>query len=469
MTTLELSSKVVSLSHHDKRTPFFFRIIIIPIVLILTCSFSFSFAHADVLKADIVDGVSVEERNLSVSQCPSIAAKYAALISDDGTIFFERKAHQESKIASITKVMTAMVALDHGSDDMEFVVSEHAALIGESSAGLQVGDAMDFSSALKALLVPSGNDAAIMLAETIGGNLAQGGEDPIRVFIDEMNKKARELHLENTIYDNPHGLDDGEYEGDLHSTALDQAKVARAAMKYPELKDIVSHGSTTIQVKRDGKMTPVQLSTTDLLLDMYEFATGVKTGFTDSAGPSFLASALKDCKGLYACILGSTDEYERFADAKKLFEWGYKHLVSVPLANSGTHTQSKDGVVPVIAEFPHLDFDGRTIKATMAHHDESVTVFDLSGNVSQDISFKDIHGEIREGDILGKITFYQNNKKIKEMDLISCEDVGAPNFFESIGIWWKKFTNNISDEQLREQAKIYNVMPIIANHVTSSS
>ncbi len=437
--------------------------------IFLSCTIFSSLAFADVLKADIVDGVTVEERNLSVSQCPSIAAKYAALISDDGSVYFERKAHQPSKIASITKVMTAMVALDHGNDDMEFVVSPLAATIGESSAGLKEGDVMDFSSVLKALLVPSGNDAAVVLAETIGEHLAQAGEDPIRMFVEEMNKKARELHLENTTYDNPHGLDEDEYAGDFHSTALDQTKVAREAMKYPEIKDIVSHGSTTIQVKRGGNMTPVQLSTTDLLLELYEHATGVKTGFTDSAGPSFLASALKEGKGLYACILGSTDEYERFEDARKLFEWGYKHIISVQLANSGSFTQSKDGVVPVIAEFPHLDWDGRFIKATLSNPNESVTVFDLSGNVSQDISFKDLHGEIREGDKIGKITFYQSNSKIKEMDLISCEDVEAPNFFQSIGIWWNKFTNNISDEQLREQAKIYNVMPIIANHASSSS
>ena len=133
-------------------------------VLCIALAFAFSVpqsALAEVRKADIVGDSTVESLGLTVSECPSIDCDYAILVDSEGTVYFERNADMPTQIASITKVMTAIVASENINKDTIITVSEKAASIGESSAGLQAGDQMDFQTALKALLVPSGNDAAV--------------------------------------------------------------------------------------------------------------------------------------------------------------------------------------------------------------------------------------------------------------------------------------------------------------------
>ena len=434
-------------------------------------------ALAEVRKADVITGMTVEERGLSVSECPSVAAEYAALVSADGEVYFSRDGGESSQIASITKVMTAIVALDRAPGGLEIAVSQAAAEIGESSANLQEGDVMDLGTALKALLVPSGNDAAVAIAEAVGATLTESastsGDAAVRAFVDAMNEKASELGLENTVYENPHGLDDGEYAGDLHSTALDQAKVAKCAMGYPEIREIVGGGSTDIEVRREGKKEKVELESTDLLLDMYDYAIGVKTGVTDLAGPSFMGAANKDGREMYAVVLGSTDEYTRFEDAEALFEWGYEHIIDLPLANTSHSTSMrKDGIsseVPVIAEVSHYEWIDRTVKATLADPEASVNIFDLEGNVSQSVQLDELHGTVDVGDKVGSVTFYQRNKAIASQDLVACERVEAPNPIDTVAVWWQRFTQGLDDAAGRAPSQVYNIMPVINDNTSSAA
>lgn len=126
-------------------------------------------AWADVRSSDVITGATVEMRGLPEDECPSIDAEYACLMAEDGTVLFERKADEQVPIASITKVMTALVALENAPLDTRVEVSRYAASVGESTAGLQAGDVMTLDQALSALLVPSGNDAAVAIAESVGG------------------------------------------------------------------------------------------------------------------------------------------------------------------------------------------------------------------------------------------------------------------------------------------------------------
>ena len=178
-------------------------------------------AYAEVRRSDVVLGQTVEERGLTVAQCPSIDALYACVMDENGTIYFERDARSATQIASITKVMTALVALDAVDEGIvslndTFTVSAAAAEVGESSAGLQEGDKLDLNTALYALMVPSGNDAAIAIAEYVGQRMldsGSSGSDGYQVFIDAMNEKCAELGCVDTVYRNAHGLDSGEFEG----------------------------------------------------------------------------------------------------------------------------------------------------------------------------------------------------------------------------------------------------------------
>ena len=427
-------------------------------------------AMAEVRKADIVAGISVDDRGLTVSECPSIDASYAALIAKDGTVYFEREANQPSRIASITKVMTAIVAIDNAPEGTYVGVSQAAAEVGESSAGLQEGDVLDFESALKALLVPSGNDAAVAIAETVGAAMIANdpslGNDPMSAFVHAMNEKAAQLGCTDTLYENPHGLDDGVYDGQLHSTAADQAKVAKCAMEYQLIRDIVGGGTTKITVTRDGGPAEVELETTDELLEMYKYTIGIKTGVTDSAGPSFMGAASKDGRELYSVVLGSTDEYQRFADTKELFQWAYDHCIELGLANSDqwatmrVNGQSKE--VPIIGAASHADWIDRTVPATLADPEAKIEVFDFEGNVSQSVSFDELHGTIQAGDKVGTIVFKQRNQVVAEQDLVAAETVEAPNVIDVVSIWWQRLIGGpaVADSE------VYNVMPIISNHRT---
>ena len=434
-------------------------------------------AHAEVLKADIVCNETVGDRGLSVAECPSIDAEYAVLMDSDGNVLFSRSGDGQSQIASLTKVMTAIVAIDNAPADLHVGVSEAAALVGESSAGLQEGDVMDFNTALKALLVPSGNDAAVAIAEAVGSSMIASnpslGDDPVAVFVDAMNDKALEIGCTDTLYENPHGLDDEEYAGDLHSTAHDQALVARCAMSYPEIREIVSGGSTTIQVTREGSKESIDLETTDLLLDMYDKAIGIKTGVTLLAGPSFMGAANDEGREFYSIVLGSSDEYQRFVDTQTIFEWGYEHVTDLKLANSEKYASMGRGAeareVPVIAEVAHLDWPDKTVSATLKDPDASITIFDLEGNVSQFVELNELHGNIRSGDKVGTITFKQHNEVVAQQDLVACQDLPAPNPIEAIVIWWQGFTGGSNAVDAADRSEVYNVMPILDDNVLSAT
>ncbi len=435
-------------------------------------------SYADVRKADVVYGQTVDSRGLSVAQCPSIDAEYAIVMDSEGTVYFERNASSEAQIASITKVMTAVVALDAVRDglvslDTSVTVSAAAAAVGESSAGLQTGDVMSLETALKALLVPSGNDAAVAIAETVGAVLSgdsNNADAAEAAFVDKMNATAADLGCTDTVYENPHGLDFGEYEGNLHSTAADVAKVVQYAMTNDEFRSIVSGGSTSILVDRaDGTKATIDLESTDEFLDIYQYAIGVKTGFTELAGESFAGASNNGERELYAIVLDSSSESQRFTDAETLCTWVYQHVVSYQLVNS-SQTAVMDGAeVPVVAEVAHADWIDKTVEATVSDPAAAATIFDLNGNVSQSLEFDEVKGDVKAGDKVGTISFKQRNATIATLDLIACEDVAAPTFFEGIGIWWDRLFRGLSGQQQVAQSITVNETPLVNDKTATAS
>lgn len=427
-------------------------------------------ANADVRKADIVMGESVESRGLSVAQCPDISADYAFVMDGDGTVYFERDADAEAKIASVTKIMTAVVALDSVPSDTTITVSANAATIGESSAELQEGDAMPLSEALKALMVPSGNDAAQAIAESVGAVMLQnsGGDASdvdacSQAFVDAMNAKAAELGMSNTVYRNPHGLDDGEFSGDQHSSAHDIATLCAYAMQKQAVRDVVGCDTATCAVQRDGEQVELQLSSTDELLGAYDGACGVKTGFTDQAGACFAGACNRNGQDLYAIVLHASDEAQRFVDTTTLWDWVYENTIEYPLANSTQTTvdENSGATVPLIAEVSDGAWTDKTVKATFADPEASVTVFALSGNVSQSVEYRELDKDVKCGDVVGTVTFKQHNETVATMDLVAAESVPAPNVFQGVSIWWNRLLGSFSGAPRSAESVFYNDTPII--------
>lgn len=426
-------------------------------------------AHADVRRADVVLGQSVESRGLSVAQCPNIEAQHAIVMDSDGMVYFERDATAPVQIASITKVMTAIVAMETMSYDDTVVVSESAASIGESSAELQAGDSMTLKTAMKAMLLASGNEAAESIAEAGGrvllNNPSASSAEASAAFVERMNTLAAEIGMKDSVFENPHGLDFDQYTGNLHSTAYDVATMCAYAMRDEVFARIVALPSDVITVTRNGAPVEIALTSTDILIGSYEGACGIKTGFTALAGACFAGACNRDGTYYYAICLNSPDETQRFRDTQALFDWVYEHEIKYSLANCPeTTTMSKDGVstdVPLVASVAHQGWIDRTVKATLSDPDAFVEVNDLNGNVSQEVSFANLDGDVRVGDTVGTVTFKQRNQVIATCDLVATEEVLAPNLFEGIGVWWDRLFRGFRGEDRVAQSAFYNTTPLL--------
>lgn len=402
-------------------------------------------------------------------------------MDEDGTVYFERDATSPTQIASVTKIMTALVAIDAVADglvsyDDHLIVSSAAAEVGESSAGLREGDMLTLRSALYALLVPSGNDAAVTIAEYVGGKMlgsSQDGEASQQAFVDAMNAKASELGCTDTVYRNPHGLDDGEHAGDQHSCAADQALVVKCAMQDETFRQIVAGGDAIIDVDRAGDNVQITLESTDEFLESYEYACGVKTGFTDLAGPSFAGAANNGERDLYAIVIHSSSEGQRFVDAQTLCEWVYANIVSYQLVNSDQTSECTapdlPSEVPLVAQVAHSDWVDVTIPATLSDPEAAAEVFKLNGNVSQSVQFDEVHGNVAAGSKVGTITFKQRNQVVAQYDLVACVDVAAPDILQSIGIWFDRLFRGMSGQPQVADSTVLNTTPLLNDKTASAS
>lgn len=425
-------------------------------------------SFASVQKQDEIMGQTLESRGLKASLCPSIDASSAYLIDSDGEVYFARNAEEERQIASITKIMTAIVALESASLDSEVTVSSFAARVGESSAGLIAGDKLTLGEALKALMVPSGNDAAIAIAESVGKSVVKTrseANDPITkgdgsqitgtddqaamdAFVFLMNQKAAELGCTNTVYTNPHGLDYDEFAGDLHSCAKEVSIIAAYAMQNDFFREIVDIPSADISVDRSGTNITINLKSTDELLGVYEGACGIKTGMTKLAGPCFAGACERDGQTLYAIILNSTSEEQRFIDCTTLYNWVFDNTIDYMLAHSSETTQmhidGEEREVPVVAEVALSSWIDKTVPATFEDPQQTVKVFRLKGNISQEFVFDDVSGGVSAGQVIGHVNFYQDNALIATENMVSTQSIDAPDFFESIGIFFQKIFNSLA-------------------------
>ena len=239
---------------------------------------------------------------------PTIEAKAAVLVdADTGVVLFEKEMHQPRPIASTTKVMTALLALETEDLDAQVTVSPTVLQLEGSNVGLQPGEVVGLDDLLASLLLSSGNDAAVAIAEHISGSVA--------AFADLMNSRARELGATDTHFVNPHGLHDPNH----YSSAYDLALITREALKHARFRELV--GSKVVEVHLpsapEGK---VQLINHNKLLWRVGYANGVKTGFVSQSGHCLIASGAKNGWELIAVVLDSPDMY---AEAKALLDYGF--------------------------------------------------------------------------------------------------------------------------------------------------
>jgi serine-type D-Ala-D-Ala carboxypeptidase (penicillin-binding protein 5/6) len=268
-------------------------------------------------------------------RAPSVRAPSALLADlDSGQVLWDKDAEDRRPVASLTKIMTALLTLQRADPSDVVTVAPDAtapgATPGVSELGLLQGERISVRDLMYALLLQSANDAAVALADHVSGSVG--------AFVHDMNREARRMHLLRTRYASPSGLDDTGY-----SSARDLATMTRAAFERPLFAKIVSAKFHTIPAPSGP---PRQIQNRDVLLWLYPGTLGGKTGYTSAAGFCVVAAAARDDVRLIAVVLGEPGE--PFSDAASLLNYGFSAF-------------ERRDVVAGGQEFPSVDIEGHTV------------------------------------------------------------------------------------------------------------
>ena len=278
-------------------------------MLILALIFAVVIFNCNVFADDSEDDAPVlindsQLTSTSDGQPPRIAAS-SAIVMDfaSGRILYEKNAYIRRSIASTTKIMTAIVAIENGDFEDDVTISKRSAAIGGSTVGLKQGKTYKLKDLMYAMMLRSGNDAAIAIAEHIGGSVEE--------FAQMMNRKAAEIGAENTNFVTPHGLDDPQH----YSTAYDLALITQYALKNPIFAEIVSTKSSTFEGRG--------INNTNEMLSLYPGTDGVKTGYTGQAGRCLVTSVSLNGNRYISVVLNCASRTQRASNSKSILDYSF--------------------------------------------------------------------------------------------------------------------------------------------------
>lgn len=322
---------------------------------------------------------------------PSVSAASAVLYcADSGTVLYEKDMHTSRPIASITKIMTAILGLEYASgNDCAVTVTRDMYAEG-SSMYLQEGEVITLTELVKGMMMVSGNDAANAIALTVGGS-TEG-------FADLMNQKAAALGMTDTHFVTPSGLDDEEH----YSSAYDMALLCAYAMDNDDFAEIVSQKSITVSfVEPEGKTSVC--TNHNRLLSMYEGCIGIKTGFTTTAGRTLTSCAERDGVRLIAVTLNDGDDWD---DHCSLYDYGFSLVEKQQLITA------KNGFeVPLVG--------GETDSITVYPDHDLTAVLSENQTVTRKVYLPYfVYAPVKKGQIIGTVVFESNGKIISKCNLV---------------------------------------------------
>ena len=323
-----------------------------------------------------------------------VSAKGAVIINgDNGEVIFEKNAHTRMSMASTTKIMTGLLLCEHGNFEREITVTPEMVRVEGSSMGLLAGDKVTLHDLLYGLMLASGNDAANVIAFTLGGSLDG--------FVNMMNEKAKELGLENTSFATPSGLDDENH----YTTAYELAKITYHAMQNPEFAKAVSTEKATLNYGNPPYRR--SLSNHNKLLKNFDGAVGVKTGFTKKSGRCLVSAARRDGKFVIAVTLNDPNDWQ---DHKNMLEYGFSAIKQTqisPLVNSYN--------IPVIS-------------GNIENIEVEIEPFIVNALETEDITYqvylpKFVYAPIKKDEVLGSIVYKSNDTVLAEKQLLANKDI----------------------------------------------
>ncbi len=330
-----------------------------------------------------------------------------------GEILFEQNSHEQCYPASITKIMTLVLALeavDAGTISLDdtVTVSEEAASMGGSQVYLYAGEQRSVDEMIVAIAVGSGNDASYAMAEFIGGTMPD--------FVALMNQRAQELGMKDTNFVNPHGLHDDNH----YTTAYDMGLLAYHALKVPKFLDYTS--IYEYEFRPDPKL--LTLWNTNRLLKWYEGTDGMKTGYTEEAGRNLVATVMRDDMRLISVVLGAEERQGHFNQSMTLLNYGYNKFeyVAIYAANE------------TICEAPISKGKKDSVKLVSPNNVGYSCEKGKAGDINEKIEIiPNLKAPLKAGDIGGKLIIYKDGSELTSIDLVVGEDIDKGGFFRTWG------------------------------------
>ncbi|MBN7574325.1 D-alanyl-D-alanine carboxypeptidase family protein [Clostridium beijerinckii] len=343
----------------------------------------------------------------------NIEARSALLMEPmSGKILYEKNADEKFAPASVTKIMTMLITME-GVDsgkiklDDKVTCSENAKKMGGSTMLLDTGEIRTVEELLKGVAIASGNDAAVALAEYLGGTEQD--------FVNMMNKRAQELGMVNTTFKNCNGLP-----ADGHmSTAKDIAIMSKELLKHPK---VLKYTGTYMDNISEGRKSPIELVNHNKLVRFFEGCDGLKTGFTDEAKYCISATATRNGVRMLSVIMGAPTYKIRNRDAGVLLNYGFSKY-------EGKKLVSKD------EEIDKVYMDEQTDKFFMAMAKDDLNVILPKGDnkdLEKKIVIDELKKEYKAGDIVGKCEVYLGSEKVGEVDIYCDRDVKKGNIIDNI-------------------------------------
>lgn len=351
------------------------------------------------------------------TQPPNISAQYAVLMDyTSGKVLYEKNSNANLYPASTTKMWTAYLTLKYVNNLDEVVTVGNIGNIGGTSMYLVPGEQVTVRQLLEGLLLVSGNDSAVVLAEHISGSVPE--------FANLMNEEAKKIGAKNTHFNNPNGLPDPEH----YTTAYDMALMAREAMNNDDFRGIVSKKTikmpaTNLSPERTfvntnkfltGTTTiPYQGQNTDI---KYDIVDGIKTGYTDDAGKCLLSSAKKDDMRLICTVFKTDGEPNLYTDSRTLLDYGFDNFKSEKAIDKNDFVDSK---FIWYAKGRKLGYAPKYSYYTVINKGENTPTFETKTKLN------DINLPIKKGDTIGTLAVYQDKGKnpVANIPLIAQNDV----------------------------------------------
>jgi len=338
-----------------------------------------------------------------------LSESYVLIEASTGTVLHEKDMHKVLPPASITKIMTLLLiyeALEDGTITKETVVTttEHAASMGGSQVYLEAGEQQTVETLIKCISISSANDACVAMAEHLSGTE--------EAFVEEMNKKAKELGMNNTHFVNCCGLDVDGHVSTAYDIALMSAELMR---RFPDIKQYSTTRIDTMTHTTNKGTTEFGLTNTNKLLSSYEGITGLKTGSTGKARYCLSATATRNGIDMIAVVLSAPDTKTRFKEAATLLNYGFSKCKIF------TDTHEDMEPVKILVEKSMEQELGLVPKEEFKYI--SVEQEDFSGITEEIIVYEKITAPIVKGEELGSIIYMLNGKEIGQIALLAENDV----------------------------------------------